>query len=165
MRVHQIPVTRHPMLVALQGLLDACPRARDADVQRGGDLAADIAAGPPPENRQATTVRAYAPLQAIKTATMSLYPGLHLRGAFYYPPGGGQGWHTNSDAPGWRVYLVRAPEERSYLGTQEGIVLDRTGYANVFQLGPGSWHYVMAACERWSLGFMPSADVVRALAL
>jgi hypothetical protein len=35
------------------------------------------------------------------------------RGNFLYPQGGYMGWHTNSDAPGTRVYVAYSPKEHS----------------------------------------------------
>jgi hypothetical protein len=40
-------------------------------------------------------------------------------GHFWYPPGAYMAWHTNSGAPGWRMYINHAEESREsrFLGT------------------------------------------------
>ena len=49
-----------------------------------------------------------------------------VRGRFLYPPTGFMGWHTNSDVPGLRVYMVYASEsDKSYFK-----YVDRTDPAN-----------------------------------
>lgn len=82
--------------------------------------------------------------------------GYEVRGTVYYPPGGGIGWHTNSDDSGWRLYAVRVPPEaKSFLKTADAVYFDRLGYVNLFKIEAPpalSWHCVGAPTERWSVG-------------
>lgn len=61
---------------------------------------------------------AYPPMDLSKRVMTALEntTGLVMnqpRGNFLYPKGGYMGWHTNSDVPGLRVYMVYSPEEKS----------------------------------------------------
>lgn len=154
MLVHQVPV-RHPLLRTLADLLADEPR-RKAEVV--GNFETDVAA--PPSTRRglagwAPESRISAALRELETQAKRLVPpSVEVRAAWYYPENGGMGWHTNSDAPGWRAYVVRVPEDaRSFTRTLSGDFHDKFGYANLFRIeGPQSWHCVVAPTERWSIG-------------
>lgn len=89
----------------------------------------------------------------------------NLSGRFYYPEGGFMGWHTNSDAPGIRVYLAYASAEnasyfRYYDNNTDQVVTDWDGLGwniRAFDIvdDPNQfyWHCVYAGKPRWSFGF------------
>lgn len=60
----------------------------------------------------------YPPIELSKKVMSSLEEATGLtmqlpRGNFLYPKGGYMGWHTNSDVPGLRVYMVYSPMENN----------------------------------------------------
>lgn len=84
-------------------------------------------------------------------------------GHWLYPAEGGfMGWHTNSDAPFERVYLVYSDTGESwfnYYCTREKRVVkvkDEKGW-NVYHFetpkDPLFWHCVYTECDRYSFGF------------
>ena len=84
-------------------------------------------------------------------------------GHWWYPPGSEMGWHTNSDSPGWRLYLVHAEEPgRSgfrYLHPESGDVvtdLDREWCARLFLVPRDRpfWHAVFSETNRFSFGYL-----------
>lgn len=160
MRVWQVHHSAHPTLTKLWAVLQATPPADPQEMERHGDLGADIAAGAPVENRVNAVIRHFASMASLRDAAHAVADGLEIRGTNYYPAGGGMGWHTNSDRLGWRAYLVRAPGGRSYFGHKDGVLPDRDGYANVFKVSARSWHYVRAETERWSIGLRLLPEVV-----
>lgn len=85
-------------------------------------------------------------------------------GRFYYPPGGYMGWHTNSDAPFNRLYIVYASESgrsffKYYDQTTKEVVTcyDKKGI-NVYTFTTPEapnlfWHCVGSDCHRFSFGY------------
>jgi len=96
------------------------------------------------------------------------YPDLylhHISGHFYYPKENGfMGWHTNSDQPGYRIYLSHCKEGGKsffrYLDSETHEVVttwDDSGWnARIFKT-PGNpenyyWHCVYSETDRLSIG-------------
>lgn len=82
----------------------------------------------------------------------------HLSGAFIYKPGDFQGWHTNGNALGQRVYISWA-EEANMSGMRffiDGQVVESpdTGGWCLRAFTPPVWHGVYANCVRASVGFL-----------
>jgi hypothetical protein len=84
-------------------------------------------------------------------------------GHWWYPPGSAMGWHTNSDSPGWRLYVSHAREPgRSglrYLHPETGEVvtcLDREWDVRLFWIPrePAFWHAVFSETDRFSFGYL-----------
>ena len=84
-------------------------------------------------------------------------------GHFWYPPGGYMAWHTNSRAPGWRVYITHAEEPgRSffrYRDPDSGEIVtesDLEWNARAFRVDPEVpiWHAVYSDTHRFSIGFI-----------
>lgn len=84
-------------------------------------------------------------------------------GHFWYPPGGYMGWHTNSGAPGWRVYITHAREPGKsffrYRLPDTGVVVtsrDRTWDVRLFRIAASAplWHAVYSETDRYSLGYV-----------
>jgi hypothetical protein len=82
-------------------------------------------------------------------------------GHFWYPPGGYMGWHTNSQAPGWRLYVTRTDEPgRSffrYRDPQSGEIhtsLDADWNFRLFRIQADDpfWHAVYSETNRFSFG-------------
>ena len=73
----------------------------------------------------------------------------------YYPKNGYMNWHTNSNNPSTRIYLVRAIENPlSEMEFQDKIIKDRPLWSfNSFKIENKTWHCVNAKTERLSLGF------------
>lgn len=84
-------------------------------------------------------------------------------GHFWYPPGAYMGWHTNSGAPGWRMYLTHAEEPyKSFFryrdpSTQE-IITSWDAHWNVrlFEVRSDKpvWHAIYSETNRFSLGYV-----------
>ena len=81
-------------------------------------------------------------------------------GLFHYPPNGFCGWHTNSDYPGQRLYLVWVEEDnKSFFRYEEnGEIItkwENKGWQiNRFTAGkPEYWHCVGSYTNRVSIGF------------
>ena len=83
--------------------------------------------------------------------------------AVIYPPGGGMGWHTNSNQPGWRAYLAWSETGDSGMGwLRDGQVVldyDAPGW-NVRLFQVPAWHCVFAHCWRCSIGVRPEQGQV-----
>lgn len=161
MRVFQTPIAGDPLLEQLYDVvsrIDARPIPEVA-----GDWVADIADGVPIVDRNMPRAKKVALLQRV-TSIQQQHPDVAVRAIHYYPAGGGMGWHTNSQAPGWRVYVPHVMVARPLSGmlTANECVLDRDGFANVFEVrGAESWHAVFAMTERWSLGVRLPSDSAR----
>ena len=94
----------------------------------------------------------------------SIYPNyrVYSSGHFYYPKTGYMGWHTNSNEPQKRVYLVYALEDqksffRYYKKDSMVTDYDNRGL-NVREFEatdkrPFFWHCVGSECDRYSFGF------------
>lgn len=90
-------------------------------------------------------------------------------GHFWYPQGSYMGWHTNSRAPGWRIYINYAEEPgKSFFryrdpATGEIVTLwDDVWNMRVFRVTTENplWHCVYSNTNRFSLGYLvkiPSA--------
>lgn len=83
-------------------------------------------------------------------------------GHFLYPPGGYMSWHTNSQKPGWRLYINYAEEPGKsffrYLDPESGEIVtsyDRQWNFRFFRIDPAKpfWHTVYSDTYRYSLGF------------
>lgn len=84
-------------------------------------------------------------------------------GHFWYPQGGYMGWHTNSGAPGWRIYITHARESgKSFFRYREpdtGQVItsmDDEWNVRAFRIDPAIplWHAVYSDTDRFSLGYI-----------
>lgn len=84
-------------------------------------------------------------------------------GHFWYPPGGYMGWHTNSGAPGWRVYLTHTSEPKKsffrYRDPSDGKIVtsyDASWDVRLFRIQPNVplWHAVYSETDRFSLGYV-----------
>ncbi len=96
-------------------------------------------------------------------------------GHFWYPPGSYMGWHTNSRAPGWRVYVSHAETAgRSFLRYRDpdtGAIVtlhDDAWNVRLFRITRDAplWHAVHADTHRFSMGYRviretPSTRVLR----
>ena len=82
-----------------------------------------------------------------------------LTGCFVYPPGGGMGWHTNSNNAGIRIYLSWSETGDSGMGwlNEDGTVrldYDSPGW-NIRVFNVPEWHCVFSNCWRCSIGMKP----------
>lgn len=84
-------------------------------------------------------------------------------GHFWYPPGAYMAWHTNSGAPGWRMYINHAEEPgKSFFryrdpDTHEIITSkDNEWNVRIFEIRSDKllWHAVYSDTNRFSLGYM-----------
>jgi len=154
--VRQLPIDDRPLLAELLACALRQFFARPPATTTGGDLRADLDAGPRNADLAWYTSRDCAFL--AKGPAQQLCPrGVEVRGVTYYPACGGIGWHTNSDAPGWRVYVPCSPyldKWRAGLHTTSGFVADRPGFANAFKVGEwrDSWHAVECTDPRLVVG-------------
>lgn len=168
MKITQVPVDRHPLLVSLWEIL-AAPSVTSllesaARLDDHKDVWADIAAGPPAQERLTAAARNCYWLRRCVEAARAKHVTASVRGAYYYPPGGGMGWHTNMDDPGWRAYVVVGTG--GLMGTRDnGFYLDRDAHANVFRIGPEEdpWHCVAAVAPRRSFGVKLPDDLAAAI--
>jgi len=90
---------------------------------------------------------------------ITLSPSGHL----WYPPGGWMGWHTNSRAPGWRLYISYAElPGLSFFryrepGSGEIVTLtDAEWNLRLFRIHHERplWHAVYSDTHRFSLGYL-----------
>lgn len=159
MRVFQIPIAGDPLLEQLYDAVSHIDARPAPEVV--GDWVADIAAGVPTADRNMPHAKKVA---LLKRVLPDIQQAVAVRAIHYYPAGGGMGWHTNSAAPGWRVYVphVAVAQPLSGMVTTDGCVLDRPGFANMFEVrGRDSWHAVFAMTERFSIGVRLPADSTR----
>jgi hypothetical protein len=84
-------------------------------------------------------------------------------GHFWYPPGSHMAWHTNSGAPGWRVYINYAEEEgKSFFRYRDPknftivTLMDKRWNIRIFKISRESplWHAVYSGTNRFSLGYV-----------
>lgn len=153
--------------------------ALEAILGRGRDIHG-IALQPEISNAIVVDARPVAlasPLAAVRTARASLddhvaaklralcgdpRATVHASGHFWYPPGGYMGWHTNSQRPGWRLYVTYADEGgRSFFryrnpGSGE-IVTSKDGRWSfrLFRVDRRRplWHAVYSETHRFSFGY------------
>ena len=94
-------------------------------------------------------------------------------GHFWYPKGSYMGWHTNSRAPGWRIYINFAEEpDKSffrYRDPETGEIItswDNQWNLRVFRITARKpiWHCVHSDTNRFSLGYMLKLPEQRGLA-
>jgi hypothetical protein len=73
----------------------------------------------------------------------------------YYPKNGYMNWHTNSDNPSTRIYLVKAEQNPlSEMRFENKIIKDNPLWSfNIFKIEDKTWHCVNALTPRLSLGF------------
>lgn len=172
MQVYQVPVEVDPDLTRLHDLLKGVEIAEIPDSVAFEDFSADMALGPPAEDRDIRAPRLATHLGGLQTFAGTVVSApLQVRAAWYYPAGGGLGWHTNSRKPGWRVYVV-LPFGESGLWTFDGTTRDwhpdRAGHANLFRIDDDwrkSWHAVAADAPRLSLGLWAPDEWVEDLIL
>lgn len=83
-------------------------------------------------------------------------------GHFWYPPGGYMGWHTNSGAPGWRLYVTHAEVPGASFfryrtpDTREIVTcVDHEWDARMFLISADRplWHTIHSDTHRFSLGY------------
>lgn len=164
MKIQRLNVGDHDLLKYVSNVLGTIHMPPPPTIHRG-DFWKDIEDGPPnedrprPHNYYRQVVHPPAPLELPGDTVLS--------SIVYYPPrGAGLGWHTDSRAPGWRVYISWL------LGSKPGTFLtlgdgsdeiykrirrtdDEAGIATAFFISgkPGdSWHAVEAPDERLSIG-------------
>lgn len=101
-------------------------------------------------------------LRLIETAIDAFTTGSKL-----YPPGGFLDWHTNSDHPGRRIYLIWNEAPGSFFRYKDPnsgrfhTVEDAVGWCfRTFVVAPAHtpplWHCVYAAGDRFAMGFRTS---------
>lgn len=92
-------------------------------------------------------------------AELSIVPSGH----FWYPAGSFMSWHTNSQVPGWRIYINYAEEkDKSFFRYQhpenKNIVTltDKKWNIRIFRITKSQplWHCVYSNTNRFSLGYM-----------
>jgi len=104
----------------------------------------------------------------ISTKLQSLFQGdaelsIVPSGHFWYPAGAFMAWHTNSQVPGWRIYINYAEtEDESFFRyqhpeSQKIITLsDKRWNIRIFRITKTQplWHCVYSKTNRFSLGYM-----------
>jgi len=160
-RIFQIPISGDVLLEQLYDVVSNLDVRPPPEVV--GDWVADIAAGVPAVDRNMPNAKKVALLRRV-LPSIQQYDDVKVRAIHYYPPGGGMGWHTNSAAPGWRVYVPHVGATRPLSGmlTVGDCFMDRPGFANLFEVaGNRSWHAVFAMTERYSIGVRLPPDSTR----
>ncbi len=100
----------------------------------------------------------------IIKAASAVFPNnelLSLSGRFHYPVKGFMGWHTNSNAIGWRMYATWCEEDkksffRYYQDKKLHTEMEDKGWNfRAFKVEPGKlyWHCVYSDTNRYSFGF------------
>ena len=180
MKVYAVAISAHGFLADLAAFLGELKTPQFFFVDRNsenGDWRADIEAGPPADDRPKPLSFRRQFLQA--PALLPSFPGSTTVSALnYYPVGGGGiGWHTDSHAPGWRIYLARPLTSAPGLLVTERIDGDRRartyddvpGLARAFYVSGEpctSWHAVIAPGPRFSIGVrIRSTAVAKSLGL
>jgi hypothetical protein len=143
--VHRVAIAGDPLLERMAAAISG---AGAAPVLSVGDLVADLRSGPQSRDRDMPAAQKIGNIQGLSFDPGA--PGVIVRAAIYYPPGGGLGWHTNSARPGWRAYVPRG--DIGVTLTENGPVLDLPGHANLFEVP--AWHAIAARGERWSIGVL-----------
>lgn len=103
------------------------------------------------------------PFQIDKDLCQTILPDkqfLIQTGKFYYPPGGFMGWHTNSNAEGYRVYMTYCKESNKsffrYLDGEIKTDWEQAGWnCRLFEVRKDKlyWHCVWSDTDRYSFGF------------
>ena len=82
---------------------------------------------------------------------------------FWYPAGAYMSWHTNSGAPGWRMYITHVDEPGKsffrYRDADSGKIItswDNTWNVRLFEIRADKpfWHAVYSATNRFSFGYV-----------
>jgi hypothetical protein len=88
-------------------------------------------------------------------------------GHLWYPPGGYMGWHTNSGAPGWRMYLSYAEKPgKSFFRYRDPVThdivtsWDDRWNIRLFEIRADIplWHAVYSETHRFSVGYVLYRD-------
>lgn len=88
-------------------------------------------------------------------------------GHFLYPSGGFMGWHTNREAPGWRLYINYCEEPGKsffrYRNPETGQIhtlWDDVWNFRLFKIDPNQlfWHTVYSETKRYSFGYRITAN-------
>ena len=88
-------------------------------------------------------------------------------GHFLYPPGSFMSWHTNSKAPGWRLYINYVEEAGKsffrYRNPETGEIvtsMDQKWNFRLFKIDPKKpfWHTVYSDTNRYSFGYRITID-------
>ena len=88
-------------------------------------------------------------------------------GHLWYPPGGYMGWHTNSRAPGWRMYISYAEEPgKSFFRYRDPVThdivtsWDDRWNIRLFEIRADTplWHAVYSETHRFSVGYVVYRD-------
>jgi hypothetical protein len=99
----------------------------------------------------------------LECVTSSRDLAVACSGHFWYPPGAYMGWHTNSRAPGWRLYISYAEEPgKSFFRYRDPdthhIVTswDERWNVRLFEVRADRplWHAVNSDTHRFSLGYV-----------
>jgi len=157
MKITRLPIDKFPLLASVERYLLSLPPPLPP-FESIGSVAADINDGPPDANR--TRPRAMLRKVFNPPRDLELPPDVALASLNYYPAGGGMGWHTDSAAPGWRIYIGRVlgdvPGIFLHLDERETIATpDEAGLATAFFVSglPGqSWHALHTLAPRLSIG-------------
>lgn len=154
MIVRRLVIERHQLLRELAGYLEAVS-VPPLPCRSRGDLRADIDGGPPGvDQNRPRSFRWLSMRHPIRLPSMlekTIVASLN-----YYPAGGGQGWHTDSAAYGWRVYIGRPLSAARGVFLTPGVrTYDEPGIATAFYVSGrpcDSWHAVEAPGPRVSVG-------------
>ncbi len=164
MNVRRLQIADYAVLRELQRFLDTLRAPPPPYEPARGDLAVDLAAGPPLDGDRVHPLARWRQVpHYVEAHWPKLPPDCAIASLNYYPPGGaGMGWHTDSSAPGHRVYigkpLAGAPGHfLSHNGVHRVDTVDEDGIATAFTIGPLSWHAVRADGERLSVGMRVDA--------
>ncbi len=83
-------------------------------------------------------------------------------GHFWYPPGSYMGWHTNSNAPGWRMYVTYCDDPgKSFFRYRDprsheiATSYDRRWTVRLFKVSANDlmWHSIYSDTNRYSFGY------------
>ena len=87
---------------------------------------------------------------------------VHASGHFWYPPAGYMGWHTNSQRPGWRLYVTHADEPGKsffrYRDPDSGRIITSMDDQWTFRVFRADrkrplWHAIYSDTNRFSFGY------------
>lgn len=167
MIVQRLDISKHALLRMMSAFLARAERPPAPPMERG-DLHGDLMAGPPASDRPNPTSYRFHRLQPPQLAL----PTATTIGSFnYFPEGGaGIGWHTDSNSPGWRVYVARPlSADVGWFYSDAGLFQDDPLQATAFYVARPPrhfWHAVSAPGPRFSIGIrIQSDDVARELGL
>lgn len=88
----------------------------------------------------------------------------YITNSIWYPPGGYMGWHTNSDLPGIRAYVIYNDQPGSIFRWVGGEEAEPAGWiVRLFEIPkpgqPRFWHCIQSkASNRISVGMLLTAD-------